>query len=424
MPLGVDVSSWQHPPKSSSDINWAQVAASGQQFAIVKATEGDYYTNPFLGSDLSAAHAAGLVVGAYHFAIPSLSAITQADDFANAIRTMPMPHLPPVLDIESTGDPADDDMSVTDTVNWTSAFLQRVAADTGTTPMIYVSPSFWQNRFGNSTAFGQYPLWEANYQVSSPAPIGAWGSNWTLWQYTDCASVSGIAGCVDQSKFNTSTGRDLSNLTAPIGNVDSAQLAATGVLSVWGWAFDPDTPTASTYVDVYVDGKNNRLVAAGSRPDLASAYPSAGGSHGWGLSTQVAPGTHSVCLYAIDTSVPNLHTDLGCRSLTLTPNLPVGWFDSARVGSDGTLTVAGWAFDPDTPTAASHVDAYVDGRFGQSITANGSRPDIGNAFPAAGSNHGFTATTQVAPGTHSVCLYAIDTYFPNLHTDLGCRSVG
>jgi hypothetical protein len=106
------------------------------------------------------------------------------------------------------------------------------------------------------------------------------------------------------------------------------------------------------------------------------------------------------------------------------PRLPLGWFDSARVGAGGALSVSGWTFDPDTPTAASRVDAYVDGRFGQSITANGSRPDIGNAFPAAGSNHGFTATTQVAPGTHSVCLYAIDTYFPNLHTDLGCRSVG
>jgi GH25 family lysozyme M1 (1,4-beta-N-acetylmuramidase) len=67
---GVDVSSFQHPT-SKTPIDWAEVAADGIQFAAVKATEGNYYQNPWALQDLAGARAAGLSVIAYAFAIPN-----------------------------------------------------------------------------------------------------------------------------------------------------------------------------------------------------------------------------------------------------------------------------------------------------------------------------------------------------------------
>ena len=96
---GVDVADWQHP--DGSDIDWKSVEADGQKFAFIKATEGQGYTNPYFEDDVKQAKEAGLRVGSYHFARPGESAALQAANYANTIRTMPQPSLPPVLDIES-----------------------------------------------------------------------------------------------------------------------------------------------------------------------------------------------------------------------------------------------------------------------------------------------------------------------------------
>jgi len=55
---GVDVASFQE----QSPISWPQVASAGIQFATIKATEGDYYTNKYALYDLVNAKAAGLSV--------------------------------------------------------------------------------------------------------------------------------------------------------------------------------------------------------------------------------------------------------------------------------------------------------------------------------------------------------------------------
>ena len=68
---GIDVAAFQHP--NGVRINWAAVAAAGYKFAAVKATEGNYYVNPWAATDLAAAKKAGLYVTAYHFAIPNAS---------------------------------------------------------------------------------------------------------------------------------------------------------------------------------------------------------------------------------------------------------------------------------------------------------------------------------------------------------------
>ena len=54
---------------NGSSIDWADVAGS-ERFVSVKATEGNYYTDPDYQGDVAAAAAAGLYVMPYVFANP------------------------------------------------------------------------------------------------------------------------------------------------------------------------------------------------------------------------------------------------------------------------------------------------------------------------------------------------------------------
>jgi GH25 family lysozyme M1 (1,4-beta-N-acetylmuramidase) len=220
---GIDVSRYQHP--GGAAIDWAKVYASGQRFAVVKATEYEtdeatgkpvLFTNPNLTADLRDARAAGLVVGSYVFAHPDNSAITQADQFAAAVGELPEGSLPPVLDLEDDGG-----LTTAQLVAWTRTFLDRLQLNTGTVPMIYTGPNFWNTEMGNSTAFVNHPLWVAHYtDAAAPTLFGGWTS-WSLWQYTNSGSVAGVTGPVDLNRFNGSSPAALAEpvqtgpLTAP-----------------------------------------------------------------------------------------------------------------------------------------------------------------------------------------------------------------
>ncbi len=73
-----------------------------------------------------------------------------------------------------------------------------------------------------------------------------------------------------------------------------------------GWAYDPNAPETSIYVDLYVDGPAGsgapgfRVVANGSRPDVNS-YFNIPGNHGYSftLPSQYLGGTHTVYAYGI-----------------------------------------------------------------------------------------------------------------------------
>jgi len=65
MLAGIDVSHWQ------GTIDWSKVAASGVSFAIAKASEGKSVVDPTYAENVAGASAAGIRIGAYHFAQPS-----------------------------------------------------------------------------------------------------------------------------------------------------------------------------------------------------------------------------------------------------------------------------------------------------------------------------------------------------------------
>jgi len=206
---GIDVSHWQET------IDWSQVAASGQRFAIAKATEGQTYVDPMYVANRAGAAANGVVFGAYHFARPDATpndAILEADHFVDIAQPAPG-DLIPVLDLERTGG-----LTQAEVTAWILAWLGRVTERLGVRPMVYTSPNGWEQRTGDSTAVvgaGYTTLWVAHWGVSSPrVPAANWGGyGWTFWQYSDCGSVPGIQGCVDLDWF---AGTSFEAVTIPL----------------------------------------------------------------------------------------------------------------------------------------------------------------------------------------------------------------
>jgi SpoIID/LytB domain protein len=205
----------------------------------------------------------------------------------------------------------------------------------------------------------------------------------------------------------------------PLGNWESTQVSASNV-RVQGWAFDPDTANPIE-IHAYVAGGGTNLgPAAVSRPDVEAAYPGFGAAHGFDKTLIVPPGTHDLCLYAINVGA-GANTLLACRQVTVASD-PVGQVEMVRNGSSpATIELGGWAFDPNT-TDPIEVHAYVDGGGYNLGAASLARPDVGNAYPAAGSNHGFSASVFAAPGKHQVCVYAINVGAGS-NVLLGCREV-
>ncbi len=152
------------------------------------------------------AKAAGIYIGAYHYAHPDRnSAIAEADHFVSVI----MPYIStgymvPALDLEegySIGKPA--------LSQWVNTFMNRVKARTGVTPVIYTSANYARNYLDSSVTV--WPLWIAHwtYNPGSSPSTGVW-STWYFWQYSDKGHVPGISGNVDLDVFNG----DLSALEA------------------------------------------------------------------------------------------------------------------------------------------------------------------------------------------------------------------
>jgi GH25 family lysozyme M1 (1,4-beta-N-acetylmuramidase) len=199
---GVDVASFQHPT-STTPINWSQVAGTGIQFAAVKATEGNYYKNPWALKDLAGAQAAGLSVVAYAFAIPngggkkySKSPTVQADYLFSYLGAS-FKNVPVLLDIEwdpyVNTDHTNSCYGLTKSamVQWIAGFDKEVQAKTGRLPIIYTAKSWWQTCTGASTAFGQIPIWPSDPNTPGSPLLPAGWTNWAFWQY-GLGTVPGI----------------------------------------------------------------------------------------------------------------------------------------------------------------------------------------------------------------------------------------
>ncbi|MFL5708929.1 MAG: glycoside hydrolase family 25 protein [Chloroflexota bacterium] len=206
---GLDVSHWQNT------IDWLAVAAAGRSFTYIKASEDVDFVDNMYATNRAGANAAGLAIGAYHFAQPDTSSgdgRAEADHFVDTAKPA-SGDLLPVLDLERSGG-----LSQTALITWVRDWLDRVEERTGVRAVIYCSPNFWKTYLGDTTWFannGYEVLWVAHWTTASDptVPGGAWGANgWTFWQYTSSGVVPGIAGRVDLNRYN---GSDLKTVRIP-----------------------------------------------------------------------------------------------------------------------------------------------------------------------------------------------------------------
>jgi hypothetical protein len=229
--------------------------------------------------------------------------------------------------------------------------------------------------------------------------------------------------CTTTARYDAATAfHDRPCLHSVHGNVDSAAEGTSGnTIRVQGWALDEDT-NGPIDVHIYVDGNGAGVARADRfRGDIAAARPGMGPYHGFDVTIPAAPGVRQVCAYGINVGpLGNGNALLGCRTVRV--GNPFGNLEGYTLGN-GTITLTGWVIDPDT-TGPVDVHVYVDGNGAGAGKANLSRPDVGQSFPAYGPNHGFSVTVPIAPGTHKVCVYAINVG-PNgtNNPQLGCFDV-
>jgi GH25 family lysozyme M1 (1,4-beta-N-acetylmuramidase) len=224
-PMGTDVSSYQ------SNIDWQVVKSDGIFFAWAKATEGPpgYFYDSFFVENETNAKTAGVLIGAYHYAHPSLdtnitganSADTEAQYFwskASNYVTAGGGYLVPMLDWE---DPAvkSPNQTVASMSAWANEWcndISNYARANGVVirPVIYTGEDYGAEWL-NSTVTN-WPSWIAAYpdgtsghygsptpQTSSPGGYSPWPT-WNIWQYGDTNWSGG-----DSDVFNGTTNQFL-----------------------------------------------------------------------------------------------------------------------------------------------------------------------------------------------------------------------
>ena len=248
-----------------------------------------------------------------------------------------------------------------------------------------------------------------------------WATTWNVPTGTHqiCAYAANAAGTPGVEALIDC--RTLTVRNSPVGQLAEVRTVPGGEVEVVGWQIDPDV-AASGAVDIWAGGvRAATLVANGSRPDIGASHPGYGNAHGFSGRLRLSPGNHKVCGYGRNIAgTPGGSTEFGC--LTVTVANPIGTFDTIK-GGTGAIEARGWAIDPDLG-GPIEVWGYVDGVPVRSGSANRLWPGLGWHRPGYGDRHGWILTMAAKPGTHQVCVTAINgNNTPGARSSLSCRSV-
>ena len=149
-----------------------------------------------------------------------------------------------------------------------------------------------------------YPAYGSAHGFDAVIPAAA-GTRQVCVTAVDVGSGSNVSlGCRSVVVPNAS----------PRGQFESVGGVQGGV-RVRGWALDPET-SASTYVWVSVAGGGGPVRASVMRSDIAAAFPTLGGNHGFDAVVPAAAGIRKVCLTAVNVGSGS-NVSLGCRSVVV-----------------------------------------------------------------------------------------------------------
>ncbi len=230
---GADISRWQHP--SDKTIDFVKMYDAGLRFVMIKASDtredADQLSLKYLVMDHSAAQAAGIYTGFYHYAIlPDVTdsnaivrdATAQAQKAVWRLASIggyTQRDLPYALDLEnkcvrlSTSGACQKYATRSAVTLWATTFLRILKEKTGKVPILYSYSSFLESSMNRNAELAQYPLWLAQYAIDPSDPVNQPGlkasgcyvhswtgancdSQWTMWQYTSCgiAPKYGVPG--------------------------------------------------------------------------------------------------------------------------------------------------------------------------------------------------------------------------------------
>jgi lysozyme len=196
---GVDLSWW------NGAIPFERLADTHEiRFAYLKATEGAEKNDPAFDEFLKGARSAGILTGAYHFFNFCDSPQSQFENISKtATGEMDLPIAIAVEWLDGPPDPkqrdcARDPGAVKSNLR---QLLEDVTARYKKVPIIYAPPSALGTLIDAS--FNNYPIWLADYRkvegVRKPTMRGS--NPWTIWQFTDHATLPGIDKTVDLNVF-------------------------------------------------------------------------------------------------------------------------------------------------------------------------------------------------------------------------------
>ena len=196
--FGIDVSHY------SGTIDWNQVAKSHHpiRFVVVRATMGSTGKDRHFPDNWKNCFRSGWTRGAYHYYRPGDDPVLQ---FRNYSRTVELTtgDFRPILDVERAGRLSDEKLRA-GVLEW----LKLAEEKFGVRPIVYTGLSFYRKHFeGHLTG---YPLWIAAYDGEHR--LG--GIPWSIHQFTDKLSVTGVGEYVDGNNFN-GTQSELKSLCIP-----------------------------------------------------------------------------------------------------------------------------------------------------------------------------------------------------------------
>ena len=175
--------------------------AAGHPFCFTKATQGTTITDSTFVNNMNRGRAAGILMGCYHFADPTVNTATaEANYFVSVARSyISAGYLRPVLDLERG-----DTLGRTALSQWANTWMNAVQQQTGVEPILYCNPNYATNYLDSTLA--NRNVWIAHY-LTNPDPQNGSPSTgifptWNFWQYTANGTLPGLSGSKDLDVFN------------------------------------------------------------------------------------------------------------------------------------------------------------------------------------------------------------------------------
>ncbi|MCC6500018.1 MAG: SH3 domain-containing protein [Anaerolineales bacterium] len=179
--IGPDVSFYQDDNNTTQGINFTKMKQAAG-YVIIRSGQNVWIDSDFV-TNWNNAKAVGLPRGSYWFYDSRVEPKVQADLWFSAFDG-DLGELPLFADLEEAYGG-----TYTGWRHW-KTFLDRIKAHVGNHEVgIYTAYYYWISRIPTNPTdlnyFHQYPLWIANYGVTTPLVPKPWSANeWLFWQYT------------------------------------------------------------------------------------------------------------------------------------------------------------------------------------------------------------------------------------------------